>query len=413
LKSELQKTQFGLISKQWKLVPFENVIIDQQNGLYKSKEFLGKGTKIVKMGNQYGHPRIYNQDMDRYDLTADELKKFQLHYDDLLFSRRSLVFEGAGECSIVKEKDEPLIFESSIIRTTLNKEIANPDFFFYFFQSHLGRQIIRSINEGTSVAGIRGSDLKKILVPLPSLTEQTKIIQIFSKIDDILEKIQNQNKILEQMSQTLFKYWFVDFDEITEFEDSELGQIPKGWKVESLDDEINFLNGIALQNFRPTDEKFFPVIKIKEMKEGISEKTEKAGLYIDPKYIIKNGDILFSWSGSLELRMWHLGDGALNQHIFKVSSEKYNSWFFYQWTKLHLTEFRRIAEGKVTTMGHIQRYHLSEVKILVPLPKILEKYDLILQPMFDQILKNKLESELLIKIRFSLLAKLMSGEIRV
>jgi len=181
LKSELQKTSFGLINKNWNLIPFENITINQQNGLYKSKEFQGKGTKIVKMGNQYGHPRVYDQEMDRYDLTENELKKFQLHYDDLLFSRRSLVFDGAGECSIVKEKNEPLIFESSIIRVTLNKEIALSDYFFYFFQSHLGKQLIRSINQGTSIAGITGTDLKKILVPLPDLTEQKKYRSNFFK----------------------------------------------------------------------------------------------------------------------------------------------------------------------------------------------------------------------------------------
>ena len=413
MKSELQKTQFGLINKKWNLISFENIILNQQNGLYKSKEFQGKGTKIVKMGNQYGHPRVYNQDMDRYDLTMDELKKFQLHYNDLLFSRRSLVFEGAGECSIVKEKYEPLIFESSIIRVTLNKEIANPDYFFYFFQSHLGKQIIRSINQGTSVAGITGFDLKKILVPFPNIAEQKTMIQIFLKIDDMLENLQKQNKVLEQIAQAIFKSWFVDFDGVTEFEDSELGKIPKGWSVGSLDDNINFLNGLALQKFRPMNEEFLPAIKIKEMKEGISNKTEKVGLHINPKYIIKNGDVLFSWSGSLELTMWYLGDGALNQHLFKVTSEKYNKWFFYYWIKFLLPEFRRIAEGKVTTMGHIQRHHLHEAKIVIPPPKILESYNSIFQPIFDQILSNKLESESLTKIRDSLLPKLMSGEIRV
>jgi type I restriction enzyme, S subunit len=296
----------------------------------------------------------------------------------------------------------------------VNKEKIYPKYLLFFLNSPKVKHELLSNSGGTHVDHLNMKDIRNLKVQIHHSYDEQKIIGNFLfDLNSQIQNLQNQNKILEQMTQAIFKSWFVDFDGVTEFEDSELGKIPKGWSVEALDENINFLNGIALQKFRPNNKEFLPAIKIKEMKEGFSDKTEKVGLHIDPKYIIKNGDILFSWSGSLELTIWHRRDGALNQHIFKVTSEKYKKWFYYQWIKSHLPEFKRIAEGKVTTMGHIQRHHLVEAEILVPSPKTLEKYNSIFQPMFDQILSNRLELELLTKIRDALLPKLMSGEIRV
>ena len=288
---------------------------------------------------------------------------------------------------------------------------SETDFNFLYYRLKILK--LNNLAIGSAQPMLTQDILNSIEIISLTLPQQQKIGKTLYDLDIKIENLQTQNKILEQTAQTIFKSWFVDFDGVTEFEDSKLGQIPKGWEVESLDDNINFLNGLALQNFRPLNEEFLPAIKIKEMNEGISEKTEKVGLHIDPKYIINNGDVLFSWSGSLVLTLWCFGRGALNQHLFKVTSEKYTKWFFYQWTKFHLLEFRRIAAGKTTTMGHIQRHHLHEALILVPPIKILENYNTIFQPIFDQIISNKLEVENLTKTRDALLPKLMSGEIRV
>ena len=92
---------------------------------------------------------------------------------------------------------------------------------------------------------------------------------------------------------------------------------------------------------------------------------DKASRDIPEEYIIHDGDLLFSWSGSLEVVVWYGGDGALNQHLFKVTS-RYPQWFIYGWLLEHLPEFRAIAAAKATTMGHIQRRHLTEAAVVVP-----------------------------------------------
>jgi len=210
------------------------------------------------------------------------------------------------------------------------------------------------------------------------------------------------NKTLEAIGQAIFKRWFVDIE-----------KIPMGWEIKSLSGIANYLNGLALQKYPPKGGGDLPVIKIRELKNGITDNTDKANSNLPQEYIIVDGDILFSWSGSLEVVLWGNGTGALNQHLFKVTSEKYPKWFYYYWTLNHLQEFKMIAEGKATTMGHIKRHHLDDAKCLVPDEKALEKMGKLMAPLIEMQIKNLIEIRKLAQIRDALLPKLMSGEVRV
>lgn len=246
----------------------------------------------------------------------------------------------------------------------------------------------------------------------PSLQTQKEVARILNSYD---EKIENNNLIiknLETSAQTLFDEWFLKFKfpghNKAELVESELGEIPRGWTVKPLDQTANFLNGIALQKFPALPgEESLPVIKIREMNSGVSAASERASKNIDPKYVIKNGDVLFSWSGSLELMVWSEGDGALNQHIFKVTSDSFDKWFYFFWIRKHLQNFRAIASGKATTMGHIQRHHLSESLVLIPDNKLLKQAGLVISPMFDRVLEIQLENIRLKRSRDLLLAELI------
>ena len=122
---------------------------------------------------------------------------------------------------------------------------------------------------------------------------------------------------------------------------------------------------------------------------------------------------LFSWSGSLECVLWTGGKGALNQHLFKVTSKKFPKWFYYLWIHEHLQGFRQIAAGKATTMGHIQRHHLSDARAVAPERDVLHKADQIISPVLDQMVQLRVESRTLGTLRDALLPKLISGELRV
>jgi len=293
---------------------------------------------------------------------------------------------------------------------------------------------LQSRIRGSTVPRVLKTDILGLQIPLPSIEEQKAIAHILGTLDDKIELNRKTNETLEAMAKALFKSWFVDFDpvraksegrptglpaEISDlfpdsFEDSELGEIPNGWEVKALDDVTYFLNGLALQKFPPQEgDPTLPVIKIAQLKKGDSLGADRCSIAVPDEYVIRDGDVLFSWSGSLAVDIWCGGQGALNQHLFKVTSKTYQKWFAYQWVKHHLPEFQEIAQGKATTMGHIQRHHLSEAKVLVPTNSLLSAMDSAFTPLLDRAFGLRRQSRELSLIRDTLLPKLISGEIRI
>lgn len=184
------------------------------------------------------------------------------------------------------------------------------------------------------------------------------------------------------------------------------------YEVSSLSKIANYTNGLAMQKFRPKDnEESLPVIKIKEMNDGITENTERCSTNIKDEVIINNGDVLFAWSGTLCMSIWGKGKAGLNQHIFKVTSDKYPKWFYYFWTLQHLNKFKMIAAGKATTMGHIKRGELDVSEVLIPEDRELQEMHKIMQPLFEKYINNLIQNETLTELRDTLLPKLMNGEI--
>ncbi len=270
--------------------------------------------------------------------------------------------------------------------------------------------------------------LNSFPVIIPPLKEQEKIGEIFSNIDYKIALNRSLNHNLEAMAKQLYDYWFVQFD----FPNAEgkpyksrggkmvwneklKRKIPEGWTCGTLLDIANYTNGLACQKFRPTDKNKLPVIKIKEMHDGISNDTEYVKADIPEDVKVYDGDVLFSWSASLEVMLWALGNGGLNQHIFKVTSRNGypRSYYFYQLID-YVGVFKQMAEARKTTMGHITQDHLRQSTIAIPpnteLPLKLEKR---LCPIFEKIIKGYQEIASLTKQRDELLPLLMNGQVSV
>lgn len=212
------------------------------------------------------------------------------------------------------------------------------------------------------------------------------------------------NNNLEQQAKAIFSNEFLTLE-----------TLPDGWKQASLIDIADYLNGLAMQKYRPTaDETGIPVLKIKELRQGCcDDNSELCSPSIKSEYIIHDGDVIFSWSGSLIVDFWCGGICGLNQHLFKVTSNKYNKWFYYAWTKHHLDRFIAVAADKATTMGHIKRDELSKAEVLIPNEADYKRIETLLQPIFDLIITNRIENKKLAETRDALLPKLMSGELDV
>ncbi len=275
----------------------------------------------------------------------------------------------------------------------------------------------------------RGDKEQIMRFPVPNLSTQEEnigrmIVGINSKIS--LNKQINDN--LEAMAKQLYDYWFVQFDFPNEegkpykssggamvWNEKLKREIPEGWYCGTLLDIAEYTNGLACQKYRPTDDNKLPVIKIKEMHDRLSADTEWVTNNIPESVKVYDGDVLFSWSASLEVMLWAYGNGGLNQHIFKVTSKNGypRSFYFYQLVN-YIGVFKQMAEARKTTMGHITQDHLKQSTIaLPPSVGIANKLEEQLCPIFDEIVRNSQEIMNLTKQRDELLPLLMNGQASV
>lgn len=204
------------MESNWSASRFSNLYaIPSRNGLTKPKRVRGKGVKFINMGEIFKFDRMKNIPTDRVPVSAKEFESSELENDDLLFARQSLILSGAGKCSIFLGDREPVVFESHLIRVRVDRQKIDPKFLYYFFQSPQGRAEIWAITEqGAGQAGIRGSDLETVNIPIPPQSEQKAIAHILGSLDDKIELNRQMNGTLESMAQVLFKSWFVDFDPV-------------------------------------------------------------------------------------------------------------------------------------------------------------------------------------------------------
>lgn len=407
------------------------------NGANFSQEDYGPGYPIVNVKQLYGGRFIDLHDLE--SLNKNVLKRPErlfLREGDILFARSSVKRSGSGQCAMVPEGVAQTIFSGFIIRLRLNDSSkTNPMFLNYLLQSPKYREIFSRIATGTAIHNLSQDALKHISVRLPSKAVQDEVTMMLGKIDDRITLLRQSNKSLEAIARTLFTSWFVSFDPVrakaqdhepegmdaptaalfpSEFQELNGSSVPIGWIEAPLDSIATFLNGIALQKYPAVmGEDSLPAIKIAQLRCGSAEGADRISPALPPQYLIRDGDLLFSWSGSLEVEIWCGGDGALNQHLFKVTSDTYPQWFIYFWLREHLAHFREIAESKVTTMGHIQRHHLKEALVAVPPTDTIQKLGETIEPLLNRAIQSRLQMSNLAELRDMLLPRLISGKLRV
>ena len=279
--------------------------------------------------------------------------------------------------------------------------ITDSKYIYYLTISPQIREIaIKSMVGSSGRQRVQQSMLENYEILLPSLDKQREIATILSSLDDKIELNRRINDNLEQQAQALFNHYFIEHPDL-------LGD----YRIGNLTDAANYLNGLAMQKFRPqVDECGIPVLKIKELGQGSTDSSsDMCSENIANEYKVYDGDVIFSWSGTLMVRIWCGGLCGLNQHLFKVTSDIYPKWFYYFWTKYHLNKFIRIAQDKAVTMGHIKRGDLESSQILIPQMDVLSKLDAILNPLLKQIIRAMCESKKLSMARDTLLPQSTGG----
>ncbi len=306
----------------------------------------------------------------------------------------------AGKTAITRI---PLTTNQACCNLTIDSTKADYRFAYYALCNDYA--FLSSLANGGAQQNLNTQQIKEFEIPFPSLREQKRIADILSSLDDKIELNRRINDNLEQQAQTLFDHYF-DSGSIY-LEDS---------TTECLTDIAVYLNGLAMQKFPATDiERSLPVLKIKELgQHKCDNSSDRCSDSIDADYIIDNGDIIFSWSGTLMVDVWCGGKCGLNQHLFKVTPLKnYPRWFVYYWTNRHLKKFKLIAKDKAVTMGHIRRSDLENAEVVIPKNLNMLEIDARINPLFQSIIDRRLEITKLENIRDTLLPKLMSGELTI
>ena len=322
---------------------------------------------------------------------------------DILFST---VRPNQKHYGIIEAGTENLLVSTGFTVVTVDTTIVDPYFIYYYLTQSSVIESLQAIAEQSTSTypSIKPSDIEDIELDLPELETQKKIGSTLRMLDRKIALNEEINDNLYAQAKAIFDNHFINID-----------AIPAGWRKGNLLDIANYLNGLAMQKFRPQGHEIgLPVLKIKELRQGsCDDSSELCSLSIKPEYIIHNGDVVFSWSGSLLVDIWCGGTCGLNQHLFKVTSDVYDKWFYYLWTAHHLARFIAIAADKATTMGHIKREELAKAEVLIPCEEDYTSFNSIMQPIFELIISNRIESRKLAALRDELLPKLMTGEIDV
>jgi len=425
------------MASEWNVAAFADVIDFQEGPGILAKDFREHGVPLVRLsGLDRGASLLAGCNYLDPVQVAKKWAHFALQKGDILLSTSASL----GRIAVVDDEGVGAIAYTGIIRMRPRDDRLVAPFIRYLLEGPSFQQQVEAFGVGSVIRHFGPMHLRQMTVLLPPPNEQRAIAHILGTLDDKIELNRKQNETLEAMARALFKAWFVDFEPVRakiegrwqrgeslpglpahlydlfpdRLVESELGKIPEGWEMRSLDSIANYLNGLALQKFPPeSDDEFLPVIKIAQLRAGNTNGADRASARIKPEYVVVDGDVLFSWSGSLEVVIWCGGRGALNQHLFKISSNEVPKWFYYYATLHHLPEFRAIAAGKATTMGHIQRKHLTDARIAVAPLSDMKNFDAFISPLFDQMVNIAQQSRSLAQLRDTQLPRLISGELRV
>ncbi len=455
------------LPEDWYWLQFKDLLeIPLRNGIYKKKEFHGRGVKIVNMGELFAFPRLKDVGMKRVELTKKEIEKSSLQSGDLIFARRSLTAEGAGKCTIVLEVNEPTTFESSIIRARLNNQIANPEFYYYLFNSKFGKWLLGTILRQVAVAGITGTDLGKLQVPVPPISTQNKIAKHGSLLDDKIELNTQTNQTLEQIAQAIFKSWFVDFEPVkvkiavleaggtaeqaelaamsaisakdeaalkqlqaeqpdayaelaqtaalfpSAMEESELGEIPEGWKPGTLAD-IASLAADRIAISKVTIENYVSTENMLENKRGLSVAAALPGGKTVP--LFEEGHILVSNIRPYFKKIWfaRFSGGRSPDVLGFMSNDSEAQEFLFNFLYQDLFFDFMMTTSKGAKMPRGDKDAIMGYELVLPSQVIQRAYSNLVKSYYEIIDNLNSENSSLSSIRDTLLPKLLTGDLSI
>ena len=370
---------------------------------FNPRELINKGSVAKKVAMDKLQP--FCRDIPEYEY-AEFTGGTKFRNGDTIMARITPCLENGKTAKVNILEDGEVGFGSTEYIVFRAKEnITDEDYLYYLVCSPLVRDpAIKSMVGSSGRQRVQTDVVQNLEIDVPDLDTQRRIGGLLKSLDNKIAVNNAINKNLLQQAQNIFAQEFLSLD-----------SIPDGWQESSLLGIADYLNGLAMQKYRPKDdEQGLSVLKIKELRQGFCDSnSELCSPSIKPEYIVHDGDVIFSWSGSLLVDLWCGGTCGLNQHLFKVTSSIYDKWFYYAWTNHHLQKFAAIAADMATTMGHIKREELSKAEVLIPSQSDYDRIGGLLAPLYDLVIANRIENRKLASLRDELLPQLMSGQLDV
>lgn len=427
-----------------------------RNGMNFNRHQEGPGIPVLKVKDFRTESFVPETGLDELDPERIRITQEQLlQQGDVVIIRSNGNIALVGRSLVFRGSKRPVTFSGFCIRFRPDTTQVDPGFAAHFIRSPICRQRLSAYGSGTGIQNLSQEIIGNVPIDLPPLPQQRRIANLLGTLDEKIELNRQTNETLEAMARRLFRSWFIDFDpvhakaavrkqhpkwtnaqisraalanlapEIAElfpddFEDSTLGLIPAGWRTQPLYDIARFVNGAAFKNSDFCDPAIGkPVIKIAELKSGITTQTKFSRKDIGADREISQGDLLYSWSGSPDTSLatfrWTGRDGLLNQHIFKVITDNRRDKLFayYQLTDLRQTLIE-IARNKQTTgLGHVTVEDMKRLHVVHPTEDVLDAFTGTVGSLFDLSFNLEVDSLTLTDLRDKLLPRLLSGELTV
>lgn len=417
-----KETELGKIPTEWKVIKvseYTHTVTDYvANGSFAS---LKNNVQYYEEPNYAVLLRLtdynnnYNGNFIFIDKKAYEfLNKTKLYGGEIIISNVGANVGTVFKVPILEYKMN--LAPNSIMVKTKGED----DFYYYWFKSRNGQQSIKSILSGSAQPKFNKTSFKNLYLPVPPLEEQKAIAKILSDLDEKIEVNNKINKNLEEMAQAIFKQWFVDFEFPNEegkpykssggeMVKSELGMIPKGWKIFKLGDFIKFIKG---KKPKKIEEKFFDGCELYLTIDVLNRNSE---IFANKDKIIEvnDDDILMVMDGASSGSLYYGLNGILGSTLAKISVlNTIDKSFLYYYLKLNESSIKSHLTG--SAIPHTDKEFINKLCLAIPNDEmILKKADTILNNIRNHTINLNTECSKIKKVRDTLLPKLMSGEIRV
>jgi len=431
---------YGEVPNGWQLLSLIDVCINIggiQTGPFGSqlhqKDYVSDGTPIITV-EHLGENRILHDDLPRVtEIDKNRLNRYSLKEGDIVFSRVGSVDRRA----LVRKEEDGWLFSGRCLRIRPDHNKVNPSYLSWFFGLPSFKEHVRRIAVGATMPSLNTELLSSIPVFIPPLIEQDRIVNILDPIESKIELNRRMNRTLEEMARATFKSWFVDFDPVRakaegrstglpadlaalfpdSFEDSPLGEIPKGWRVSTVGDEVKVVGGgtpSTKESSYWVNGKFSWTTPkdLAGLSSPILIKTDrqitKEGLNQISSGLLPKGTVLLSSRAPIGYLAIANVPTAINQgFIGMVCDQALPNIYILLWTQQHMEVIKARANG--TTFQEISKVNFRPILLVVPNQSILDSFLTITKPLFDRITSNLLENNNLEEIRDSILPKLMSG----